>query len=99
MNVLYLGGRLSMLKQMSAQYIVTFVPKGTIVEHRQSIQDMLVEYFPAESYQVFDYTIKTGFPVEIPTDGYLAFWAFQSPDWRNRAAAHNRLRSSLLFQP
>lgn len=57
-----------MLKQMSAQYIVTFVPKGTIVEHRQSIQDMLVEYFPAESYQVFDYTIKTGFPVEIPTE-------------------------------
>ena len=57
-----------MLKQMNAQYIVSFEPQGTMIEHRQRIQDMLTEYFPAESYQVFDYAIKSEIPIEIPSE-------------------------------
>ena len=55
-----------MLKQMNAQYIVSFEPKGAIKDKQQLIQEMLSSYFPPASYSVIGLPVNATVPPEIP---------------------------------
>lgn len=55
-----------MLKQMNAQYIVSFEPQGAIKDKQQLIQEMLSSYFPPASYSVIGLPVNATVPPEIP---------------------------------
>lgn len=55
-----------MLKQMNAQYIVSFEPKGPIKEKQRLIQEALSAYFPPDSYSVVGLPVNASVPFEIP---------------------------------
>ena len=55
-----------MLKQMNAQYVVSFEPQGAIKEQQQLIQKKLSSYFPPASYSVIGLPVNAAVPPEIP---------------------------------
>jgi hypothetical protein len=66
MSIWYFGGSLSMLKQMNAQYVVSFEPQGAIKEQQQLIQETLSSYFPPASYSTIGLPVNAEIPAEIP---------------------------------
>ena len=57
-----------MLKQMNAQYIVSFEPQSAIKEKQQLIQETLSSYFPPASYSVIGLPLNAAVPPEIPSE-------------------------------